>query len=93
MRFLHYAYNNESISIDEWDYYRGSWLDTTFIVEETTESFRIAVNYPTIYSKLMDTFKAHVTNIGEISEFNYNNLLSCGYHFENTICRLYSRTQ
>ena len=86
MLMFHYAYNNEDILIERLEEYYSSWLSAeniTYIVDINSTTFKLAVNYPTIYDILMKM-------LHNLDKNNFNKI-NCrilhGINFEADVCK------
>ena len=80
-KFLNYAANECDIPICDLDEYITSWIHTesiTFILEQSAENFKLAVNFPPIIYFLMSLFK---------SKSHFKSSIVDGLVFEDAICR------
>ena len=83
-KFFYYATNECDIPIRDLDEYLTSWINTesiTYILEKTTEKFKLAVNFPPAIHLLMSVFRKCKSQSG------FNSAIVDGLVFEEAICR------
>ena len=78
MDMLCYAANGEMIHQSKWHNYRLCAENLTYVVHSTTLEFKLAINFPQTYDRLMDMLWTNGTHTNLVNDYQY----------ERNICRI-----